>query len=448
MAHFAVICPDDVGHLLPLGTIGSELVRRGHRVTLIARQRAGEFAQRFGIEFCELKTDAILRRTSHLHWVAFWLAGANWKIELRDKFEWQSRCLLETLPAILREQAINGAIIDQTLIAGGTAAQRAGVPFVTVCSALSWNEEPRVPPPFTPWPYEEGQWARFRNRLGYASWHWFMRPAMRRINRYRRRWGLPQLQRIDDAYSALAQVSQLCPEFDFPRHELPDVFHYVGSLTSGRQVPYDDQFPWDRLDGRPLIFASLGTDPYSTNVPVLKKILAACDGLDVQLVLALGRWNEQFGAARDDLSCIPANALVVDFAPQHALLDRAALLVTHAGVNTVLDAVCRAVPMVALPRGVDLPGMAARIEHSGIGLRMSFAHGTPQELRRAIEQVLGDERFRQRAKVLQQAMIAAGGACRAADIAEQALTTRRPVNNCGLSLRESSPAFAERKATM
>jgi len=40
--------------------------------------------------------------------------------------------------------------------------------------------------------------------------------------------------------------------------------------------------------------------------------------------------------------------------------------------------------------------------------------------------VLGDDRFRQRAKVLQQAMIAAGGACRAADIAEEALTTRRP----------------------
>lgn len=427
MPHFAIICPDDAGHLLSVGPIGTELVRRGHRVTLIARQRAGEFAQRLGVGFFELKTDAFPWRTSHLHWAAFWLLGANWKIELRDKFRWQSRYLLETLPGVLSQLAVDGAVIDQTLIAGGTAAQRAGVPFVTVCSALIWNEEPDVPPPFTPWPCEDSRQARLRNRLGYAGWHWFLQPAMRQINGYRRRWGLPPLRSIENAYSPLAQISQLCPEFDFPRYQLPGVFHYIGSLASDRRMPQDDKFPWDRLDGRPLIFASLGTDPYQTNVPVLKKILAACDGMDAQVVLALGRWSEQFGAARDVLGHIPDNALVVDFAPQQALLERAALLVTHAGMNSVLEAICRAVPMVALPRGVDQPGMAARIQRAGVGLVGSFQQATADDIRCMIGQVLGDEGFRRRSLEVQQAMLAAGGLRRAAELSEAALTGGRPL---------------------
>ena len=83
--------------------------------------------------------------------------------------------------------------------------------------------------------------------------------------------------------------------------------------------------------------------------------------------------------------------------------------------------------MVALPRSADQPGMGARIEYTGIGLRASFDRSTPEELRNAIKRVLGEERFRQRAAELQQAMIAAGGAARAADIAEQAVMTRCPV---------------------
>ena len=57
--------------------------------------------------------------------------------------------------------------------------------------------------------------------------------------------------------------------------------------------------------------------------------------------------------------------MVVDFAPQLELLDKAAMLITHAGVNTVLEALCRGVPMVALPRNADQPGNAARIEYAG-----------------------------------------------------------------------------------
>jgi zeaxanthin glucosyltransferase len=37
MAHLGLICPELSGHLNPMTTLGRELKRRGHRVTLIGR---------------------------------------------------------------------------------------------------------------------------------------------------------------------------------------------------------------------------------------------------------------------------------------------------------------------------------------------------------------------------------------------------------------------------
>ena len=427
MAHFAIICPEGAGHLLSLGAIGTELVDRGHRITIMAPEKAARIAGQLGLPFCELDTKNIPRRSSPLLWLAFSLFGVGWKIGLRNVFRQRAEVILRKAPRACEELAIDGLIVDQTVSAAGTVAEHAGVPFVTVCSALLWNEEEGVPPPFTSWPYEESPGARSRNRRGYAGWHWYIRPELTTINRYRKAWKLRPLTRIDDAFSPLAQISQLCPEFDFPRRELPPHFHYIGSLAAERRVKTEDDFPWNRLDGRPLIFASLGTDPYSGDLVVFRKILAACAGLDAQLVLALGKWQDGQDSLREKLGPIPDNAIVVDFAPQLALLHKAALLITHAGVNTVLEALCRSVPMVALPRAADQPGMGARMAYTGVGLLASYKHCTADELRGLVQRVLTEDGFRRRAGELRQAMLAAGGAARAAEIVEQALLTRRPV---------------------
>jgi len=205
------------------------------------------------------------------------------------------------------------------------------------------------------------------------------------------------------------------------------VFHYVGSLAAKRRLKTERPFPWERLDGRPLIFASLGTVPDTDNLPVFRRILAACAGIDAQLVLALGAWDDEDEPVRGKLREIPANALVVDFAPQQALLDRAALLITHAGVNTVLESLSRAVPMVALPRSADQLGMGSRIAQAGVGLLGSFRHSTAWQIRELVQRALAEETFRKRAQEMQGVLAAAGGAHRAADIAEEALLTRRPV---------------------
>ena len=221
--------------------------------------------------------------------------------------------------------------------------------------------------------------------------------------------------------------SPICAPSSIIPAALPAQFHYIGSFAAGRQVNTDHQFPWPRLDGRPLIFASLGTIPDAGNPPAFRKVLAACAGLDAQLVLALGNWKGEHGTVREQLGPVLDNALVVDFAPQMALLDRAALSITHGGSNTVLEALSRGVPMVALPRSADQMGMAARVVHCGAGLRASFKKCTPEELRRWSNGGCAKTPCANCAGQLRQAMQAAGGVPWAAEIAEAALTAGRPV---------------------
>ena len=123
-------------------------------------------------------------------------------------------------------------------------------------------------------------------------------------------------------------------------------------------------------------------------------------------------------AASRRIACC-ASPLVVDFAPQLELLQRATLTINHAGLNTVLESLRCGVPMVAIPIANDQPGVAARVFWSG--------SGTVQRLRSAINQVWPDSSYRQNARHLQKAIAAAGGVSRAAEIVEQAISSGQPV---------------------
>lgn len=117
-------------------------------------------------------------------------------------------------------------------------------------------------------------------------------------------------------------------------------------------------FPWHQLNGKPLIYASLGTIQ-NQQLDLFARIAEACSHLDAQLVIALGG-----GSNPNALPSLPGHPLVVGFAPQLALLQRAALTITHAGLNTVLESLRCGVPMVAIPIANDQPGVAARVAWS------------------------------------------------------------------------------------
>jgi len=111
----------------------------------------------------------------------------------------------------------------------------------------------------------------------------------------------------------------------------------------------------------------------------------------------------------------------VRFAPQLEILKRAAVVITHAGLNTVLESLNEGVPLVALPLGNDQPGVAARVAACGAGLVVSRQKLNANKLRVAIQRVLEDAKYRTAALKLKAAICEVNGLERAADVIESAL---------------------------
>ncbi len=75
MAHFAILCPGEGGHMLSMGPIGQELVRRGHRVTMLAPEHAAPFAKGLDLPLHVLDEEAIPFPASFVLDRAPWLGG-------------------------------------------------------------------------------------------------------------------------------------------------------------------------------------------------------------------------------------------------------------------------------------------------------------------------------------------------------------------------------------
>lgn len=415
MGHVGVICPNASGHLNPMAALADAIRSRGHRVTFFllgdppaSVTAAGfEVVQVGGSVFPPDEYRAGIQRLGTL-------AG---RAALKHTFALGARsaeAILEAGPSVVRDAGVTALLVDQASSPGGTVADQLGLPFATVCNALLLHPDPAVPPFFTSWRPRDTWWARLRNRIAWVGLNRLYEPILTRIQEHRRRHGLPVPERIADAWSNRLQISQQPEVFEFPRRELQKQVRFVGPLRLPGGYP-PVPFPWDRLDGRPLIYASLGT-LQNRVVGTFRTLAEACAGLDAQLVISTGQ-----GLAPEVLGDLPGRPVVVAYAPQLELIRRAALVVTHAGLNTVLDALSAGVPMVAVPVTNEQPGIAARVAWVGAGAALPLKRATPERLRSLVGRVRQDPAYRSAAERVRESIQAGGGAPRAAEIIEQSL---------------------------
>lgn len=420
MTHFGIFCPGATGHLNPMCALGRELLRRGHQVTLFGVPDVQVKVAQSGLAFWAIGSaefplgslDTLFAQLGEMSGIA----GTKFSVEL---FKKEAKMLLQAAPLAIQQAGVEALIVDQVTSAAGTVADWLKLPFVTVCNALLTYQEPGVPPYFTPWQYHKAEWAKLRNRVGNALGRRLTQPVWQVIVQQRQQWQLPPHQSREDAQSRLAQICQLPAIFDFPRERLPDGFHYTGPLQdpSGLEPVVFEQpaFPFEQLTEQPLIYASLGT-LQNRKDEIFYCIAEACRDLEAQLVISLGNP----GRDASEIS-LPGSPLVVSYAPHQQLIQRSHLVITHAGLNTVLGTLSAGVPLVAIPITNEQPGIAARLARTGAGKVVKLSQISVAKLRTTILQTLTEPTYRQNAAKVQAAIQASGGVQRAADIVEESI---------------------------
>ena len=130
------------------------------------------------------------------------------------------------------------------------------------------------------------------------------------------------------------------------------------------------------IDRGTLIYASMGTVQTGLANVFYTIAAAATKRKGFQLVLSVGNTLDP-----EQIGPVPSNAIIVKHAPQLELLKQASVCVTHAGLNTVLEALAQGVPQVAIPVANDQPGVAAvAIATEGVGATAEVAPDPPKRI--------------------------------------------------------------------
>ena len=403
MAHFALISPPYFSHLRVFEALGTALVRRGHRATFLVG--GAEPAVR-GLPIVALGTGEgprVLANAARPSGPLGILRTVADSARITD-------LLCAGGPDALARIGADAVIGDQVEPAAGLLAGYLGLQHVSLACGLPVNRAPGVPLPFVGWRYDPSpkgvEWIEGGERVVRL----LLAQQRRTIEAWSDRFGLARRSDLEACLSPDLQIAQISRAFDFPRPE-PASFHAVGRI---RGVGDAQPLGFEPDPARPFVFASFGT-LQGGRARLFRAIAAACRAVGAQLLVA------HCGLLTPAQAASIGADHVTDFAPQDAVLARADLCITHAGLNTVLDALAAGVPLVALPIAFDQPGVAARIVHHGVGERIAAWRASPRHLADLIGRLLRDHGYRGRAAMQSQALNEAGGTERAADLIESAL---------------------------
>jgi zeaxanthin glucosyltransferase len=180
-------------------------------------------------------------------------------------------------------------------------------------------------------------------------------------------------------------------------HDAPRYYIEPSIDLNRAQPPFD----WSRLDGgRPLLLCSFGSQ--SRVVLKAKQVLqVVIDAMaarpDWQAVVSLGAsWSAE------EFTAVPANVVLAGMVPQLDLLQKAAIMVTHGGLNSLKECVFFGVPMIVIPIDLDQPSNALRIVQHGLGLMAEPDTVSPDALLSLIDRIQQDEAFKRRSVAMQQ----------------------------------------------
>jgi MGT family glycosyltransferase len=404
------------GHLNPMTALARKLQSRGHEVVFIGVPDIEPVVRAADLDFVPFCENEYPPGSVAKSWDGVaQLHGLNVvRYTARELTPGLLKAALEHLPGKLAETGVNALVLDTVYRLLEIVPMHLRLPYVQIWNILHFDFSGSTPLALYSWPHETSPEALARNVVGLEIVREIRGPVIPLAQSYAERNGLEIDWSIPAAtLSKLAVITQTPKEFDFPIPHLPPQFHYAGPFhdNEGREPV---SFPWEKLTGKPLIYASLGTIVNGLNKVYGTILEAVGEFPEMQVVLSVGR---HFSPR--DLGSIPSNTIVVRIAPQIELLKRAVLCITHAGLNTALEALAQGVPMVAIPIGYDQPGVAARIAYHGVGEFVEIGDLTARHLSRLIIKIKANPSYRDKARWFQKVLGETRGLDIAADIIER-----------------------------
>jgi MGT family glycosyltransferase len=171
-------------------------------------------------------------------------------------------------------------------------------------------------------------------------------------------------------------ISFILGEFQPQRNMLGDSYHFVGPTfsTSRASLKHD------------LIYVSLGTI-FTRDIPFYRLCIEVLRNFNMNAILSIGDKIEA-----EELGDIPGHIRIETFSNQTAILEDAALFITHGGMASVHEAVYTSTPMIVIPAIPEQVVTAESVETLGIGIQLEPGNITRELLHSSIRAILDNHR--------------------------------------------------------
>jgi MGT family glycosyltransferase len=402
MATAVILNLPEHGHMNATYPLVQELVRRGERVIYYTTEPFRRPVEAAGAEFAAYpEAFQAPVHTGGLYSVMAFLMGYAERV----------------LPALLKRLSDNPPdylLIDSMCIWGNLLSQVTGIPAVMMSSV------------FVPNPDTVSTEEMLARAYGMAPKEVIL-DGIDALNTY-----LITSQRIDRLYGTESpdivqffanrqdcNILFTSRDFHLAGDTYGAAYRFVGPSMAPRGEEDAKLFP--QGEG-PLIYISLGTI-FNDQVEFYRTCFRAFGDTSFRVVLSTGAKVD-----RQLLGQAPDNFLVQEFVSQLAVLERASVFLTHAGMNSASEALWHGVPLLMFPQHGDQHLVAARVLELGAGLSLTPAEIDPRQLREFADRLIQDLRFRTAARCIGESFRAAGGYLRAAD--EILALARKPASVC------------------
>jgi len=395
------------GSAPPQLAVTRELVKRGHKVQVLAARAARARVEATGAEVIEFTGEYADFDMTHSEtdmvrdWEARTAMGSS-KL-MRD------RGLIEPLPSLtrqftaaLRDRKADVVVFDWLFVGAAIAAEAASVPAVALVHCPYPLPVSGGPPLFSGAAPMSGLIGKSRDRFLNMIAARMTAVGLPVLNQVRADCGLKPLDKWEDQVLGSTAIYVLtAPELDFLSGlELPLNARYVGPAFE--PFARDWRPPWPETNTHPLVLVSFSTS-YMNQERMAQRVLDALDGLPLRVFFTVGPALESTHLR------LPANTVASAYVPHRSVLPYASLVITHAGWQTVNAALADGVPLVCIPDSRDQPDNAARVVYAGAGVRVS-KKSSVAKLRGAIEGALANPDLRSAAQKLAVAQARQDGA--------------------------------------
>jgi len=215
------------------------------------------------------------------------------------------------------------------------------------------------------------------------------------------------------------------PAFEFPRQNLSRSVKFVGPLLPlFDEATFQPPDWWDTLLSHPrenVIHVTQGTVATQPENLLKPAVQALSPRPDLLLVIT--------GKDIDNLlfpnTPKPSNVLTSPFVPHARLLPHVGVMVTNGGYNGVLAALSAGVPLVCAGTTEDKADVCSRVAWSGAGVDLRTDAPSERALADAVEEVMGDDRYRAAAERVRDDFARHDGPVEVADELERVVGERR-----------------------